>query len=78
MAVYGVLIGACTLATFVIIIYGANGGDLGMDCNRTVSESCIPVFRARAAVFAELTWLILLSAWEFKHLRRSTFALTPG
>lgn len=78
MAVYGVLMGACTLSTFVIIIYGVNGGNLGVDCNRAFSESCIPVFRARAAVFAELTWLILLSAWEFKHLRRSMFALTPG
>lgn len=78
MAVYGTLMGACCLATFVIIIYGANGGNLGMDCNRVFSESCIPVFRARAAVFAELTWLILISAWEFKELRRSMFALTPG
>lgn len=78
MAVYGTLMGACCLSTFVVIIYGANGGNLGVDCNRAFSESCIPVFRARAAVFAELTWLILLSAWQFKHLRRSMFALTPG
>lgn len=78
MAVYGTLMGACCLATFVIVIYGANGGELGHDCNRYYSEACIPVFRARAAVFAELTWLILFSAWEFKHLRRSMFALTPG
>lgn len=78
MAVYGTLMGACCLATFVIVIYGANGGNLGMDCNRAFSESCIPVFKARAAVFALLTWLILISAWEFKHLRRSMFALTPG
>jgi magnesium-transporting ATPase (P-type) len=35
------------------------------------------VFRARAAVFAELTWLILVSAWEFKDLRRSMFRLNP-
>lgn len=78
MAVYGTLMGACCLSTFIIVIYGANGGNLGVDCNRAFSESCIPVFRARAAVFAELTWLILLSAWQFKHLRRSMFALTPG
>lgn len=78
MAVYGTLMGACCLSTFVIIIYGANGGNLGHDCNRSYSEACVPVFKARAAVFAELTWLILLSAWEFKHLRRSMFALTPG
>ena len=35
------------------------------------------VFRARAAVFAELTWLILISAWEFKSIRRSLFRLDP-
>lgn len=78
MMVYGTLMGACCLATFVIVIYGANGGELGHDCNRYYSEACVPVFKARAAVFAELTWLILFSAWEFKHLRRSMFALTPG
>ncbi|RFU72927.1 potassium sodium efflux p-type atpase [Trichoderma arundinaceum] len=77
MVVYGVLMGACTLCTFCIIIYGANGGNLGTDCNTHFSDSCIPVFRARAATFAELTWLILISAWEFKSLRRSMFRLNP-
>lgn len=77
MIVYGTLMGTCTLATFVIVVYGANDGHLGEDCNRIFSEACVPVFRARAAVFAELTWLILFSAWEFKHLRRSLFALHP-
>lgn len=77
MMVYGLLMGTCCLATFVIVVYGRYGGALGVDCNRIYSESCIPVFKARAAVFAELTWLILISAWEFKHLRRSMFALNP-
>ncbi|KAL1958175.1 hypothetical protein VTO42DRAFT_5030 [Malbranchea cinnamomea] len=79
MIVYGFIMGACTLLTFVIIIYGAGNGkeDLGVDCNRTDNESCNVVFRARAAVFAELTWLILISAWEFKHLRNSMFNLDP-
>ncbi|KAF3767192.1 ATPase activity protein [Cryphonectria parasitica EP155] len=77
MIVYGTLMGACCLATFIIVIYGANSGNLGLDCNRAFSEACRPVFRARAAVFAELTWLILISAWEFKHLRRSMFVLYP-
>lgn len=35
------------------------------------------MYRARAAVFAELTWLILVSAWEFKSIRRSMFHLDP-
>ncbi|POR39396.1 Calcium-transporting ATPase 3 [Tolypocladium paradoxum] len=77
MIVYGIIMGACTMCTFVIIIYGANNGDLGADCNTDYSDACIPVFRARAATFAELTWLILISAWEFKSLRRSMFRLNP-
>jgi Na+-exporting ATPase len=77
MLVYGFIMGACTMVTFVIIIYGANGGQLGVDCNTKYSDQCEAVFRARAATFAELTWLILISAWEFKSLRRSMFALNP-
>lgn len=77
MIVYGILMGACTMCTFVIIIYGKYNGDLGQSCNTSDSEACIPVFRARAATFAELTWLILISAWEFKSLRRSMFSLNP-
>ncbi|KAI2621180.1 potassium/sodium eff [Hypoxylon sp. NC1633] len=77
MLVYGLLMGTLSLMTFVIIIYGANNGQLGVDCNRSFTEECIPVFRARATVFAELTWLILISAWEFKDIRRSMFRLNP-
>ena len=77
MIVYGSIMGACTLLTFVIIVYGTGNGELGFDCNRDYSESCAVVFRARAAVFAELTWLILISAWEIKSLRRSLFNLDP-
>jgi len=77
MMVYGMLMGSLTLLTFVVIIYGVNAGELGSDCNKQFSDSCIPVFRARAAVFAELTWLILISAWEFKSIRRSMFRLDP-
>ena len=77
MLVYGTIMGACTLLTFVIIVYGTGNGQLGYDCNRNYNDSCAVVFRARAAVFAELTWLILISAWEFKSLRRSIFNLDP-
>lgn len=77
MIVYGSIMGACTLLTFVIVVYGSGNGNLGFDCNRGYNDSCDNVFRARAAVFAELTWLILISAWEFKSLRRSLFNLDP-
>jgi P-type Na+/K+ transporter len=83
MLVYGILMGTCALLTFVIIIYGVYDGRLGTDCNRTYQtdtylSSCEPVFRARAAVFAELTWLILITAWEVKSIRRSMFRLDPA
>lgn len=77
MMVYGLIMGTCTLLTFVIIVYGPGNGALGKDCNRGYSDSCDVVFRARAAVFAELTWLILVAAWEIKSLRRSMFRLDP-
>jgi P-type Na+/K+ transporter len=77
MIVYGLLMGMLCLFTFVIIVYGPGNGNLGFDCNKTYSDSCEVVFRARAAVFAELTWLILISAWEFKSIRRSMFSLDP-
>ena len=77
MIVYGLLMGTLTLFTFVIIVYGPGEGNLGHDCNRAYSDSCDVVFRARAAVFAELTWLILISAWEIKSIRRSMFRLDP-
>ena len=77
MIVYGLIMGMCTLLTFVVIVYGVADGDLGTDCNRHYSSSCTTVFRARAAVFAELTWLILVAAWQFKSIRRSLFRLNP-
>ncbi|KAI5860007.1 potassium/sodium eff [Durotheca rogersii] len=77
MLVYGLLMGILSLMTFVIIIYGVNDGQLGRDCNSHFTDQCEAVFRARATVFAEITWLILISAWEFKDMRRSMFRLNP-
>lgn len=77
MMVYGTIMGACCLSTFVIIVYGVGDGNLGESCNARYSANCDLVFRARAAVFAEVTWLILISAWEFKSIRRSMFRLDP-
>ena len=67
MIVYGILMGVLTLVTFIIIVYGPGNGRLGQHCNRSYNnnsyaESCDIVFRARIAVFAELTWLILIAA----------------
>ena len=78
MMVYGTIMGTCCLMSFVFIVYGPGRDGLGEDCNKSYNDSCDVVFRARAAVFAELTWIILISAWEFKSLRRSMFDLDPN
>lgn len=82
MMVYGVLLGTLCLMTFVIVVYGRSDLDttsaFGLDCNTHYYDTCDVVFRARATVFAELTWAILLAAWEFKDLRRSLLRLNPA
>lgn len=77
MMVYGTIQGTCCLMTFVLIVYGPGPDGLGLNCNKEDNDSCNVVFRARAAVFAELTWLILISAWELKAMRRSMFRINP-
>lgn len=77
MLVYGTIQGTCCLMTFVLIVYGPGPDGLGENCNKSDNETCHVVFRARAAVFAELTWLILISAWELKAMRRSMFRINP-
>lgn len=44
---------------FVIVIYGAGNGNLGVECNRHHSDVCGAVYRARSTAFATLTFQIL-------------------
>jgi len=74
---YGVTMGVLCLVSFVIVIFGANDGNLGRDCNHGYNETCDAVFRARATVFSVLSFLLLLTAWEVKHFTRSLFRLNP-
>ncbi|KAK9456948.1 hypothetical protein V1511DRAFT_495743 [Dipodascopsis uninucleata] len=76
--IYGFLMGACLLMSFTIIVYGHGDGNLGYECNSNYNDSCHLVFKARAAMFSQLTWLILISAWEFKSIRRSMFRLSKS
>ncbi|KFY17039.1 hypothetical protein V492_00899 [Pseudogymnoascus sp. VKM F-4246] len=76
--IYGTLMGTLCLAAFVIVVYGAGAGELGTACNEGYNDSCDVVFRARATVFAVLSFLILVTAWEVKHFSRSLFALDPA
>ncbi|KAL1705443.1 hypothetical protein EV121DRAFT_203537 [Schizophyllum commune] len=76
--VYGIVMGATCLASFVIVVYGRGNGELGSQCNHAESDECHLVFRGRSTVFATLIFEILLYALELKSFDRSMFALTPG
>ncbi|KAH8590313.1 calcium-transporting ATPase 3 [Bisporella sp. PMI_857] len=76
--VYGTIAGVLCLVSFVIVIFGAGNGNLGQECNEEFHESCGDVFRARSTVFAVLSFLLLVTAWEVKHFSRSLFNLDPS
>ena len=63
MLLYGTFVAVICFAIFVGIVYGAGGGELGVNCNNSYNESCDAVFRARGALFIALTCMLLLMAW---------------
>ncbi|KAG8734001.1 hypothetical protein FRC10_012009 [Ceratobasidium sp. 414] len=78
---YGLVMETTSLLAFVIVIYGANDGNLGHGCNRQHNESCEPVFRARSTVLLPSSSRFSSTinyAWELKALDRSMFNITPG
>ncbi|PFH51106.1 hypothetical protein AMATHDRAFT_3370 [Amanita thiersii Skay4041] len=75
---YGFVMGVTCLLSFVIVVYGANDGFLGRQCNHEHNPECYAVFRARSTVFATLIFQILLYALELKSLDRSLLSLSPG
>ncbi|KAJ2906215.1 P-type ATPase [Zalerion maritima] len=77
--VYGTSIGALCLATFASVTYGMEGKEgLGTDCNEDFNDTCNVAFRARAATYATLTCLLIVTAFEAKHFMRSLFNMYPG
>ncbi|KAK1244386.1 hypothetical protein MKX07_003185 [Trichoderma sp. CBMAI-0711] len=73
---YGTFMGSLCLAAFMLVAYAASGHgfhNLPVDCNERGHDGCGPVFRARAATFATLSFLLLVTAWEVKHFHRSLF-----
>lgn len=78
--VYGTAMGLLCLATFATVAYAPHGISphwLGEGCNSGYNASCATVFRARAATYATLTFLLLVTAWECKHFTRSLFHMRP-
>ncbi|KXH53215.1 potassium/sodium efflux P-type ATPase [Colletotrichum salicis] len=78
MVVYGFLMAGCVLGAFTLVIFGLNGGNLGIDCNNAYSPVCEPVFRARATSYTTMTWIFLLFAWALIDSRRSLFYMPAG
>ncbi|KZV85008.1 potassium/sodium eff [Exidia glandulosa HHB12029] len=78
LLVYGFSMGSLCLVTFVIVVWGDGGGELGRECNASYNDSCDAVFRARAACYVQIMWLLLFVAWELKSIRRPMFRLDPA
>jgi len=76
--VYGTVAGVLCLVSFIIVVFGAGNGNLGIDCNEEWNSSCDVVFEARSTVFAVLSFILLVTAWEVKHFSRSLFNLDPA
>lgn len=74
---YGIVMGALSLITFVVVVWGRYSGELGVECNHSPDLICNTVFRARSATFATLIFDILLFAFELKSFERSVFKLNP-
>lgn len=74
--VYGICMGSLCLAAFMLVAFGPHGyQDLPVDCNEGLAQGCEVVFEARAATFATLSFLLLITSWEVKHFHRSLFAM---
>ncbi|WRT63192.1 potassium/sodium efflux P-type ATPase, fungal-type [Kwoniella shivajii] len=78
LAFYGVLMGALSLANFVIVLWGYFPGDLGVMCNEGDSEICSPVFQARATCFATLVIMLMIHALECKHFTKGIMQVHLG
>lgn len=76
--IYGITMGVLCLVAFIMVVYVAGDGITGLQCNQRYWEPCYTVYRARATVFAVLSFLLLITAWEVKHFSRSLFNLDPA
>ncbi|KAG4304941.1 hypothetical protein PORY_001616 [Pneumocystis oryctolagi] len=71
--VYGFIQAIICLVSYVIVVWGYGNGNLGVFCNDFYNPSCEYVYRGRSTTFVELTWMILILAWEMIDLRQSMF-----
>ncbi|KAI8370709.1 potassium/sodium efflux P-type ATPase [Radiomyces spectabilis] len=71
---YGIMMGLICLCNFVVVMFGWGDGDFGHDCNMHYNPTCDTVFRARGALFATMTVLILVHGITCRDLRHSTWS----
>ncbi|BEJ14512.1 hypothetical protein CspHIS471_0402790 [Cutaneotrichosporon sp. HIS471] len=78
LAFYGILIGALSLANFVIVLWGYFPGYLGVNCNEKSSangDACTDVYLARATCYSTLVIILMIHALECKHMLRGLFQI---
>ncbi|KAF9203812.1 Na+ ATPase [Haplosporangium sp. Z 27] len=73
--IYGLAMGALSFASFTIVIFGFNDGNLGSLCNTRWSPECEGVYRARATSYCCMTFLILSHAVNCRSLRDSGWTI---
>ncbi|KAF9411105.1 Na+ ATPase, partial [Entomortierella beljakovae] len=73
--IYGLVMGGLSFATYCIVLFGYNDGDLGHECNQKYNDSCEGVFKARATAYASLAFLLLAHAINCRSLRSQSWSL---
>ncbi|KAJ1929158.1 hypothetical protein IWQ60_001419 [Tieghemiomyces parasiticus] len=66
---YGGTMGIICLLNFVLVLFAFGDGNLGENCNSTYTDVCDTVFRARGTLYATMTFLTLLHAYNCRSLR---------
>ena len=69
--IYGTFLGACSLCSFVYVVYGYHGGLSGHNCNSTSGVGCDVIWTARSTAFTVLYIGLLLHAYNVRSTRRS-------
>nr|CBL43003.1 Na+/K+ P-type ATPase [Riccia fluitans] len=79
MMAYGIIMGGLILTDWVLVIYAFGDGNLGLECNSAENlAECNTVFRARSTILIAFTWMMLLHAYNCRHVRFSLFTKDGG
>eukprot|EP00656_Telonema_subtile_P035672 TRINITY_DN39635_c0_g1_i1.p4 TRINITY_DN39635_c0_g1~~TRINITY_DN39635_c0_g1_i1.p4 ORF type:complete len:170 (+),score=21.33 TRINITY_DN39635_c0_g1_i1:717-1226(+) len=70
---YGLFLGACSLMSFVFVVYGVHDGfgNEGNDCNSHSGTNCDIIWTARATAFSVLYMGLMIHAYNVRSQRTS-------